>query len=157
MRISFPIMIGAVLGALSASIALADSHIGTGTAALCAAQPENGSWVNTDANTRSLTRIELRFNCQDVILNGQPFPPGPPWRVHVFGACSPNDCDWSEVEAERLGSDHIYAFYDQGFAKRHVYAKMSEFRPGQLWVYTYNDFVDPNREDYESQNWFRTE
>jgi hypothetical protein len=32
---------------------------------------------------------------------------------------------------------------------------MSQFRPGQLWVYTYTDFTDPNRPDYDVHNWFR--
>jgi hypothetical protein len=123
--------------------------------ALCAAQQEPGRWVNTDPNTRSLTRIELRFVCQDQILNGEPYPPGPPWYVHVFGRCHPADCDWGEVGAQRLGSGHVYAFYNQGFAKRHVYARMSQYRPGQLWVYTWTDFTDPARPDYGVHNWFR--
>lgn len=122
--------------------------------ALCLAQPEDGSWINSDPQTRSLTRIELRFNCQDQILNGQPYPPGPPWRVHIWGSCSPQDCDWGQADAERLSTNHIYAFYDQGFARRHVYARMSQYRPGQLWVYTYTDFTDPNRPDYDVHNWF---
>jgi hypothetical protein len=123
--------------------------------ALCAEQPEDGSWTNTDPNTRSLTRIQLRFVCQDQILNGQLYPPGPAWYTHVFGKCHPTDCDWREVGAQRLSSGHIYAYYDQGFARRHVWAKMSQFRPGQLWVYTYTDFTDPNRPDYDVHNWFR--
>lgn len=74
--------------------------------------------------------------------------------MHLFGACSPSDCDWGEVGAQRLNSGQIYGFYDQGFAKRYVYARMSQYRPGQLWVFTRTDFVDPNRPDYDSQNWF---
>ena len=124
-------------------------------AQLCASQPESGNWINTDPNTRSLTRANLRFVCQDVVHNGELYPPGPPWYANLFGKCHPTDCDWGEVGARRLGSGHIYAVYDQGFAKRYVYAKMSQYRPGQLWVYVRTDFTDPNREDYTSQNWFR--
>ncbi|HAC66126.1 MAG TPA: hypothetical protein DCF68_21985 [Cyanothece sp. UBA12306] len=47
--------------------------------ALCIQPDEEGSWRNTDPQTRSITRVELRFVCQDQILNGQPYPPGPPW------------------------------------------------------------------------------
>src|SRR3712207_1722848 len=122
--------------------------------ALCSTPQEQGNWVNANPNTNSLTRIQLRFVCQDQVLNGQPYPPGPPWYVHVFGKCHPTDCDWGEVGATKLSSGHIYAVYDQGFAKRYVYAKMSQYRPGQLWVHTRTDFVDPNRPDYEMQNWF---
>ncbi len=122
--------------------------------ALCIQPPEEGNWRNADSNTRSLTRIQLRFVCQDQILNGQLYPPGPPWYVHIFGKCHPTDCDWGEVGAQQLTTDHIYAVYDQGFAKRYVYAKMSQYRPGQLWVYTWTDFTDPNRPDYAVHNWF---
>jgi hypothetical protein len=111
--------------------------------------------VNTDPNTNSITRIQLRFVCQDQILNGQPYPPGPPWYIHVFGKCHPTDCDWGEVGAQKLNSGHVYGFYDQGFAKRYVYAQMSQYRPGQLWVFIRTDFTDPNRPDYDVHNWFR--
>lgn len=125
--------------------------------ASCLAQPEDGHWVNTDAATRSITRINLRFVCQDQVLNGQLYPPGPPWYVHLWGKCHPSDCDWGEVGAQRIPAGHIYAFYDQGFAKRYVYAKMSIYRPGQLWLYIWTDFTDPARPDYASNNWFRRE
>src|SRR5262245_59178703 len=46
--------------------------------AQCAAQAREGNWANADPNTSSLTRAELRFTCQDQVLNGQPYPPGPP-------------------------------------------------------------------------------
>jgi hypothetical protein len=51
------------------------------------------------------------------------------------------------VGAQRLTSGHVYAFYNQGFAKRHVWARMSAYRPGQLWVYTWTDFTDPVRRE----------
>lgn len=132
--------------------------VGVGTpepaSALCIKQQEEGKWKNADPNTRSITRVELRFVCQDQILNGQPYPPGPPWYMHLFGKCHPTDCDWGEIGAQRLGSGHIYAVYQQGFATRYVYAKMSQYQPGKLWIYIHTDFADPNRADYTSQNWF---
>lgn len=124
---------------------------------LCLRQLEDDTWINTDPNTRGITKIHLRFNCQDQVHNGVPYPPGSPWYAHLWGSCSPSDCDWGEVVATRLGTDHIYAFYDQGFAKRYVYAKMSIYRPDQLWVWIWTDFSDPNRADYGMHNWFRRE
>ncbi|MCP3961001.1 MAG: hypothetical protein GY719_24410 [bacterium] len=122
--------------------------------ALCAAQQEDGNWTNVDPNTRGLTRANLRFVCQDLVLNGQLYPPGPPWYVHLYGKCHPTDCDWGEVGARRLESGYVYAEYDQGFAKRYVYARMSRVRPGQLWVWMWTDFRDPGRRDYASSNYF---
>ncbi len=121
---------------------------------ICVQPQEEGTWRNADPNANSLTHIQLRFVCQDQILNGQLYPPGPPWYVHIFGKCHPTDCDWGEVGAQEISSGQIYAIYDQGFAKRYVYAKMSQYRPGQLWVYTWTNFKDPNRPDYAVNNWF---
>lgn len=125
--------------------------------ALCAVQPEEGTWVNADPNTRSLTTAVLSFTCQDQVLNGQPWPPGPPWHMHLWGKCSPTDCDWGEVGAANVisgGRSYVYAVYNQGFATRYVYADMSQSFPGQLWIWMYTDFADPARADYVSQNWF---
>ena len=96
--------------------------------AQCAAQPEDGNWVNADASTNSLTRAELRFTCQDQILNGQPYPPGPPWHMHLWGKCSPSDCDWGTADAENVtvgGRTFVRAIFHHGFATRYVYADMS--------------------------------
>ena len=131
--------------------------VATPAKAQCIAQQEVGSWVNADLNTRSLTRADLRFTCQDQVLNGEPYPPGPPWHMHLWGKCSPTDCDWSEIGAESvtIGSrTYVHAIYHQGFATRYVYADMSLYRPGQLWIWMWTDFADPGRADYESQNWF---
>jgi hypothetical protein len=141
----------AVIVFLASLAVVAPQYVG----ASCVDPPEDGNWVNTDVNTRSITRIQLRFVCQDQVLNGKPYPPGAPWYVHIYGKCHPTDCDWGEVPAKRLGSGHIYATYNHGFARRYVYIKMSQYRPGQLWVYMWTDFTDPNRPDYGVQNWFR--
>lgn len=125
--------------------------------ALCIQPQEEGSWRNVDPQTRSLTRVKLRFVCQDQILNGQPYPPGPPWYMHLWGKCHPTDCDWGEVGAQRLGSGYIYAFYNHGFARRYVYARMSTVFPGRLWVWMWTDFTDPARPDYSSSNYFERE
>jgi len=123
----------------------------------CAQPAEEGSWANADPNTRSLTKAKIRFICQDQILNGQPYPPGPPFYIHLWGSCHPTDCDWGEVGAESVDIDgriYVYGVFHQGFATRHVYADMSAHRAGQLWIYTWTNFEDPSRADYVSQDWF---
>lgn len=125
--------------------------------ALCIQPAEEGTWINADSNTRSLTKVELGFTCQDQILNGQPYPPGPPWHIHLWGSCVPNNCDWTEVGADNVtigDRTYIRTVYHQGFATRYVYADMSLYRAEQLWIWMWTDFTDPNRPDYESHNWF---
>jgi hypothetical protein len=43
----------------------------------------NGNWVNADAKTRNLARIEIEG-----------------MNVHPFGACSPTPCDWGVLPAK---------------------------------------------------------
>lgn len=140
---------------LAAAVAIAGGFATDRAAAQCAVQPEDGSWVNLNPNTRSVTHVKLRFTCQDQVLNGQPFPPGPPWHVHVFGKCHPLDCDWGEVGARRSGNGQISATFDQGFATRAVRAQMSPQQPDTLQLLIHTDFRDPNRRDYDINELFR--
>ena len=141
--------------AAAAAIAVAGGLLAPPAAAQCAVQPQDGAWVNLNPNTRSITRVVLRFTCQDQVLNGQPFPPGPPWHVHIFGKCHPIDCDWHEVGAQRLNNGQIFATYNQGFATRTVHAQMSQQQPDTLELMIHTDFNDPNRRDYDIDELFR--
>ena len=124
--------------------------------AMCASPTEAGNWVNVDPNARGITQIQLQFVCQDQVLNGQLYPPGPPWYVHVFGACYPTDCDWGTVGAQKLDAGWIYAFYDPGFAKNYVYAKTWPQYPGYLYVWAWTTFTDGSgRADYADSGWFQ--
>ena len=120
----------------------------------CLAQSEDAIWKNVDPNTRGVPRIQLRFVCQDQIINGQLYPPGPPWYIHVWGKCHPTNCDWGEVGAQRLSTGWVFGQYNQGYARRYVYAKMSVVHPGQLYVYIWTDFTSPTRSDYAFTGYF---
>jgi hypothetical protein len=151
MRKPFTVLLAvSVLGAATVVVA---TTLARPAEALCLTQSEDGKW-HADPNSGGLARIELRFICQDQVHNGQLYPPGPPWYIHVWGTCHPTNCDWGEVPAQRLSSGHIYATYDQGYARRYVYVKMSSLHPGQLWVWTYTDFADSGRRDYSRSDWF---
>lgn len=124
------------------------------TKAQCTTPKEEGSWRNIDANTSSITQLRIKYICQDQVLNGVPCcPPGPPYKIHLYGKCEPSDCDWGEIGANRVENGWIFGTYDQGFAKRYVYTQMSpDQKTLYLWIET--DFVDPNRQDYTSEDWF---
>ena len=127
--------------------------------ALCSGHAaEYGNWVNADPNARGIARIELR-DCQAVtVCDGDicsiQYDVG--WVMRTYGKCSPSNCDWGWTSAKRrLSSGQIPGTYDQGFAKRYVYAKTSQYRPGQLWVYWRTDFTDPNRPVWRGAGWRR--
>lgn len=149
------LVVAAVVVVVSAAAALS---LGAERAeALCIASPEEGTWVNTNTANPAIARIVLR-SCQPVTTCSDGVcttTHDVGWAMRVFGKCSPSDCDWGNVAARRISTGQIRGFYDQGFAKRWVYAKMSQYRPGQLWVYWRTDFTDPARPDYTKQEWFR--
>jgi hypothetical protein len=131
----------------------------------CITPFEVGDWTNDDPNTGGITRIHIDFSCNDQVLcgvdaNGKVTcsTPGPPFQVHLWGKCSPSDCDWGTVSGTDWlapdGTHWIFAYYNQGFAKRYVYIKPSALFPGHLFMWMFTDFVDPGRSDYVMQNWF---
>ncbi|MCA9885161.1 MAG: hypothetical protein KC708_19425 [Anaerolineae bacterium] len=147
MRFKWFVLVLTVVSALNLQAAIT-------TQASCATPQEEGSWVNVDSNTRSITRAEIRFQCQDQILNGQAYPPGFPYYVHLYGSCHPQDCDWGEVGATRVNS-WIYTTLDHGFAKYYIWVKAYP-SPTQtrLRVYIWTDFRASNRQDFASDDWF---
>jgi hypothetical protein len=131
----------------------------------CITPFEAGTWTNDDRTTGGITRIHIDFSCNDQILcgidaNGNVTcsTPGPPFQVHLWGKCSPSDCDWGTVSGTDWlapdGTHWIFAFYNQGFARRYVYIKPSAFIAGHLFMWMFTDFGSPTRADYVTQSWF---
>ncbi len=132
--------------------------------AQCVTPFEQGKWTNIDSMTRGITRINVDFTCNDQVLcgidaNGNVTcsTPGAPYHLHLWGKCSPSDCDWGTVD----GNDHwvgtikwVFSYYDQGFAKRYVYIKPSVVHPGDLFLWMYTHFTDPSRSDYVFTGWY---
>jgi hypothetical protein len=125
--------------------------------AACVEPNEAGEWKNVASQNAAIHKIALRFICQDQVVNGQLYPPGPPWRMRVWGKCESTSCDWGEVAAKPLADGSVYAVYSRAGVARHVWAKPSRHRPGQLWVYTRIDSKDSNSGDNGSQDWFLRE
>ena len=61
-----------------------------------------GSWVNADLDTSGMTEVVVR---QD---GGRIF-------VHVWGRCTPSDCDWGETSADTWNG-YLIANYDHGWS-----------------------------------------
>jgi hypothetical protein len=75
----------------------------------CSSPFEQGTWFNIDPSTRGITKIEVNFSCNDQVQCGVDSSgkvtcttPGPPYQLHLWGKCSPSDCDWGTAD----GNDH---------------------------------------------------
>jgi len=88
----------------------------------------DGSWVNIDSNTLGITKMIISDNSQT---------------IHLYGACSPSDCDWEEETLSFDGKCYI-AKYEHGFATRSI--KIHKELNGQLRMDIESDFHD-NRDD----------
>jgi hypothetical protein len=59
-----------------------------------------GTWANVDPDTGGITRVEIA-----------------PWTVHMWGACTPTDCDWGET-IYSIHQSQLHVVWDQGFVVR---------------------------------------
>lgn len=96
-----------------------------------------GRWVNTDADTRGITKLAVRVRGSKI-------------RVRVFGQCQPRDCDWGLVRARAYGSGVssdafatarvVSARFRQSFARRLLILRVG--RGGRLRVRLLTRFTD---------------
>jgi hypothetical protein len=106
----------------------------------------DGTWVNVDPNTGGITRVVIEHT-------------GATDRVHVWGSCSPEDCDWGPTALHRLRGvtsetlSYGYATYEPGWSTKHL---AFERRDDELLVTAFTFFKDESgRPDYRSQSTFR--
>lgn len=96
-----------------------------------------GIWVNTDRNTRGISRIFIRPRSRGVT-------------IRAFGKCMPDDCDWGRTRAvayaDRVGGDErrdaraLTALYDKGFANTTLIIRLT--RDGKMRVRSFTRFKD---------------
>ncbi len=130
--------------------------------ALCAASPLAGVWHNVDANTRSITHVDIRQNCDDQVLcdqNGHcTGGSGSAFTIATFGKCSPTDCAWGTRPAVDAGGGWLTATYSFGFKTSSVWVKTYPFYGRtymRVWVNNHFSPAD-GRADYTSDEWFLT-
>lgn len=120
--------------------------------ASCLAQEMDGTWVNDDPNTRSITKVEINFPCNDVVLNGRRIIL--PDTIRVYGSCHPTDCNWGTANLhskfwDERESQYTYARadYDFSFKASKLYIFLTD--DGKLVVSDQNRFKD-GRDDYSN-------
>jgi hypothetical protein len=103
----------------------------------------NGTWFNVDANTRGLVQIEIHDN-----------------KIHPYGACHPDPCDWGTLKAKSFAQTvdsglAVALLAKQNTSFSHVEITLSLERDGRLRAEVFTHFTDNSgRVDYRSVNYF---
>jgi hypothetical protein len=109
--------------------------------------PFAGTWINTnDSALHKIARVVL--TTRDGLL-----------LVHAYGDCSPELCDWGEVDAavfadsiDSLTAMSFSAIYDFGFMETYLQANLKH---GTLVIASCNRFRDSSgRSDYYTREFF---
>ena len=148
---------------LAVIVIVASTAVALGSAApaqaLCVTPTEQGDWHNIDANTNSITRAVVTFNCSDQVLcdtDGHCTGGDSTFAVNLYGKCQPTDCDWGTVNASDQGDGWLLATYDFGFKTSYVWLKTYPYYGlNYLRVYTDNRFAPGDgRANYTTDEWF---
>lgn len=105
-----------------------------------------GNWRNSDANTRGVTRLEVRVSGTNVT-------------VQAWGKCHPEDCDWGTVSAQAYGPnisanlastvESLSANFDSGFSQTMLILEATG--SGQLRAEVLTRFTDSSgRSNYRN-------
>lgn len=103
----------------------------------------NGVWVNVDPHTRGLVRVAINGN-----------------RIHPYGACQPDPCDWGVLKAKSFSgsvdsSNQTALEAKQTTSFSRVNLTLSLEPDGRLRVEAFTHFTDNSgRADYHSENFF---
>ena len=106
----------------------------------------NGTWVNVDPHTRGLVRIQI---------DGR--------KIHPFGQCHPDPCDWGNLKGKTFSGDvnntrpaAMTATHKTGFSR--VEMTLTLEAGGRLRAELFTHFTDESsRADYRSVDVFYRE
>ncbi|HPJ95468.1 MAG TPA: hypothetical protein PKY89_16290 [Deltaproteobacteria bacterium] len=108
-------------------LAMAIILFAMGTAGAADSRQYNGTWINTDTNTNGLTKV---------VVKGA----GGKASVHVWGKCSPQDCDWGWLNCNSYADGHLSTHYRSDLSVRNLTITMPN--PGTLTVQMHTHFID---------------
>lgn len=123
--------------------------IGSISPALAAPRDFAGTWVNTNSNTRGITKLVIRRVGTNKLS------------IRVYGSCSPRDCDWGRTKLITYGSSvqdtnhrSATASYNKSFANTFLTINLRS--NDRLGLQSFTQFKDnSNRQNYTSRYSFR--
>ena len=136
---------------LAASLAF----VGPTARARCDPPPHLGTWI-AHPTRGILARLEVRFLCQDAVINGVPHPIGAPHTLAVWVPCGADRCGWGEVTARFDGTGYA-ATYHEGHATHTLEVRASRVYPGELYVSLFVDAHDGGPDVWRSGYMVRTD
>ncbi len=100
-----------------------------------------GEWCNKDFKTAGITRVHIRQVGNEL-------------KAHMWGRCSPKECDWGEAMATvRENGEWLSIIWDQGFVVREQ--KLQLQPDGTLSVASHSHYKDNSgRADRDSTEQF---
>lgn len=141
-------MLKNVLTLTACSAALA---VGLANPAFATPQDFVGTWVNTNSNTRGITRFVVKSTGSNTV------------NVQVFGKCHPTDCDWGTTKMVTYGSnvqdkDHKFATanYNPGFSSTLLTFNLNLGNKKEITLQSFTQFLDNSgRQNYSSVEYFK--
>lgn len=123
--------------------------LGSINSTLAAPRDFVGTWVNTNSNTRGITKLVVRRVRSNRLV------------VRVYGSCSPRDCDWGRARLTTYGKsvqdrNHRSATttYNKNFAD--TFLTINLRGRNKLSLQSFTQFKDnSNRQNYTSREVFR--
>lgn len=135
------------------TVATASVAFGAAMGQAAMAQPADflGTWVNTNSNTRGITKLVVQKTAANNL------------QIRVFGQCQPQDCDWGETGLTTYGksvqdSDHTgaTASYRKSFANTLLTMELNPRSRSLLNLNSFTEFTDrSNRQNYFSSDSFK--
>ena len=112
-----------------------------------------GTWVNTNKNTRGVTKIQIKR----IRRRGSK----PQVMVRAWGQCHPRDCNWGQQKATLFAPSvssnaltntaAVTVIFNQGFSIKTLTMKSS----GRLLVVNLFSLMNDNRSNYHTVHRFR--
>jgi serine/threonine protein kinase len=121
----------AILTAQAATVQAATAQAATAQAATATAWAEAmnsflGNWVNVDSNTGGMTRLIIAKVDDNTVS------------FHGYGACTPTDCDWGEIEVPFALGGTLVGTYHFGYKSTRITVERSG---SQLTAEVFDDYT----------------
>ncbi len=110
----------------------------------CFNEPLAGSWINREAVTKDLIKVEIIYQCTQEENKDGLVVPGARWYARAWAKCYPANCSWGRTEAHTDPAGNLRASFATFSADRFLQIK----RIGEMIsVHLIVNYHDDRRQD----------